>query len=41
VSRFAARGEAKALSVLRDLFADEIARGHRVIFTERGPVIEV
>lgn len=41
VSRFAARGEAKALSVLRDLFAEEIARGHRVIFTERGPVIEV
>ncbi len=40
VSRFAARGEATALSVIRNLFAEEIARGHRVIFTERGPIIQ-
>lgn len=36
LSRFAAHGKARALTVLNDLFEAEIAEGHQIIFTPQG-----
>ncbi|MFD2856744.1 hypothetical protein ACFSZS_21065 [Seohaeicola zhoushanensis] len=36
VNRFAARGRDFALRVIADLFSDEIGRGYKVTFTDKG-----
>ncbi|MGB7243647.1 MAG: hypothetical protein WBC93_16390 [Sulfitobacter sp.] len=36
-NRFAAAGQADALRIIANLFHTEIAKGHRIVFTDEGP----